>query len=118
MKRVLIVAVCMFFPLPAFAARLNPEKYYQTKWCFANRGIVEYKLFDNTRIDCMTAMHAVEFDFANKWSEAIGQALYYADCTGKIPAIVLIVEKQSDMRYVNRVRNLCKKYGIELFTVN
>ena len=36
--------------------------------------------------------YAVEFDFAEKWAEAVGQALYYALKTGKKPAVVLIME--------------------------
>lgn len=44
---------------------------------------MEYRLSDNTRVDCMTDTLAVEFDFANKWAECIGQALYYGKQTKK-----------------------------------
>lgn len=44
---------------------------------------MEYRLSDNTRVDCMTDTLAVEFDLANKWAECIGQALYYGKQTKK-----------------------------------
>ena len=40
----------------------------------------------------MTSCHAVEFDFANKWAESIGQALHYQYMTGKKAMVVLILE--------------------------
>ena len=41
---------------------------------------------------------------SNKWAEAIGQALYYSIMTGKKPGIVLIMEKETDGRYLKRLR--------------
>jgi len=91
------------------AARLNSERYYQTNWC-AGHGtdsVTEYRLRDATRVDCMAQIdgvfYAIEFDFADKWAEAIGQALYYARMTKRKPAVVLIVEDfERDMKYINR----------------
>ncbi|WP_171018846.1 hypothetical protein ACONUD_00725 [Microbulbifer harenosus] len=51
---------------------------YQLPWCETAGGVAEYVLPDRTRVDCLTETHAMEFDFAPKWAEAIGQALYYA----------------------------------------
>ena len=36
--------------------------------------------------------HAIEFDFAEKWAESIGQALHYSFMTGKRAKVVLILE--------------------------
>lgn len=52
----------------------HSESSYQHAWCFAHGGIEEYENDDFTRVDCLTKKYAVEFDFANKWSESIGQA--------------------------------------------
>ena len=38
----------------------------------------EYRFPDGTRADCISATHAIEVDFSEKWAEAIGQALHYA----------------------------------------
>ncbi|MCA1442677.1 hypothetical protein I6F07_21125 [Ensifer sp. IC4062] len=40
--------------------------------------IKEFYNPDGTRTDCISATHAIEVEFSNKWAEAIGQALHYA----------------------------------------
>lgn len=89
------------------------ERDYQTKWCNAHNGIMEYVLPDKTRVDCYieytdkfgeTNGYAVEFDFARKWAESYGQATYYARQTGKRPGIVLIMENIGDERYLRRLQ--------------
>lgn len=66
---------------------------------------MEYKLNDKTRVDCLLPKMAVEFDFANKWHECIGQALYYGQKTNRIPACVLIMENpEKDAKYLRRLR--------------
>jgi len=65
------------------AKRLHFEKEYQQVWCSCESGEIEVRLSDRTRIDCLTAQYAIEFDFASKWAEAIGQSLHYASQTGK-----------------------------------
>ena len=90
--------------LPVQAKHEFKEKEYQNYWCNLNGGIMEYKLDDNTRVDCLTDKLAVEFDFAPKWSECIGQALYYGKKTHRTPACVLILEKPEDIRYFYRLK--------------
>jgi hypothetical protein len=84
------------------AARLS-ERHYQEKWCNEHGGVMEFRLDDGTRVDCLTDELAVEFDFAKKWAEAIGQARYYAAMTGKRGAVVLIVGPH-DERYTQRLK--------------
>lgn len=100
-----------------FAQHLHPEKYYQDIWCNKNQGVKEYQLPDHTRIDCLTPQYAVEFDFAKKWAESIGQSLYYASKTGKIPAIGLILEQPKDIIYYNRILPLCAHLGIKFLKI-
>ena len=61
----------------------HSESSYQHAWCSAHNGIEEFENKDFTRVDCLTDKYAVEFDFANKWAESIGQALHYQLMTGK-----------------------------------
>ena len=68
-----------------------------------------------TRVDCLTKDYAIEFDFANKWAESVGQSLYYAHMTKKKPAVVLIMSKLTDMKYVKRVERLDK--DIQIFLI-
>ena len=49
---------------------------------------------------------AVEFDFANKWAECIGQALYYGQKTNRTPACVLIIENPTKDFEIRRTRYL------------
>ena len=111
----LILLTLLLITLPCNAARLHPEAYYQDKWCSANSGITEYENKDYTRVDCLTDTHAVEFDFAKKWAESIGQSLHYARMTGKKAGIVLIIEKDKDMVYYNRIKPLCDELNITLW---
>lgn len=90
------------------------ESSYQHAWCSAHNGIEEYQNQDFTRVDCLTDMYAVEFDFANKWAESIGQALHYQYMTGKKAKVVLILENpKQEMIYFNRVFNLSKIYNFD-----
>lgn len=77
------------------------------------------RLFDQTRIDCLTKSHAIEFDFANKWGESIGQSLYYAAVVRKKPGIVLILTNgKNDDKYLQRVKTVANKYKIIVWTMS
>lgn len=99
------------------AKHLHPEKYYQNEWCSKYYGIQEYKLADKTRVDCVTRNYAIEFDFASKWAECIGQALYYGISTNKKPVCLLIVEKPEDFKYFYRVKRVSDIFNFELWYI-
>lgn len=93
------------------------ECAYQHAYQQLYGGIEEYRLPDKTRVDLLTDEYAIEFDFANKKYEAVGQALHYAIMTGKKPKIVLILDKkheQKQMKYVERIKNIGNVYNIEV----
>lgn len=90
------------------------EASYQHIWCSLNNGIEEYENSDKTRVDCLTKTHAVEFDFANKWAESIGQALHYQVMTGKRAKIVLILDNPKQMVYFKRIQYLSKIYNFDV----
>lgn len=92
------------------------EKYYQTKMCSEFGGKMEHVLFDKARVDCLTSEYAIEVDFAKKWAEGIGQSLYYADVTGKKPAIGLIVGN-GDEKYLKRVQRVADKFDIKIIVL-
>ena len=79
------------------------ESFYGNQWCQSDFGKREFLLWDMTRVDCLTKDYAIEFDFAKKWAESIGQSMYYAKMTGNAPAVVLILTAPTDYRYVKRV---------------
>lgn len=114
--RFLLLCVLIFSGLsPAYSFN---EKDYQTGWCGLNNGKTEVVLPDKTRVDCVTKTHAVEFDFAKKWGESIGQSLYYASILNKAPGIVLIIQNpEKDLRYLKRLETVAQKYGITVWTL-
>jgi hypothetical protein len=104
----------LFLLLLSANAFAHPESYYQEKYCW---GEMEFVLPDKARVDCLTENFAMEYDFAKKWAESIGQALYYSRVTGKQPAVTLIVEKGKDQRYLKRFIEATKGLNITLFLV-
>ncbi len=121
MKRILLITILsIFFPLLATAkVPVNHryfEKDYQNVWCSDHFGTLEVILADKARVDCVTETHAIEFDFAKKWAESIGQSLYYAEALHKSPGIVLIIEdREKDQKYTERVKSIADKSGITLW---
>ena len=111
-----IFIVSMFVCGTCFAERKHSEKWYQSKWCHENGGRKEVVLADKTRCDCLTNTHAIEFDFGDKWAEAIGQSLYYSLQTGKKAGIVLILESSGDYRYWIRLNSTIKHFNLPIDT--
>ncbi len=93
------------------------EKYYQTKMCNALGGTMEVVLEDKARIDCLTSEYAIEVDFAKKWAEGIGQALYYAQMSGKKPAVGLIAGA-GDEKFISRLNAVAKIYNIKVILID
>lgn len=123
MKRKIFVLIALIYCIThaqaAFCARLYPEKVYQRMWCENNGGKTEFVLPDNTRVDCLIDEYAVEFDFANKWAEALGQSLYYGLVTHKSPGIVLIIENEKrDDKYLTRLLKVARMHNITVWTIS
>lgn len=108
----LIAVILTLLPLAASAKTIHPEKDYQTAWCAEAGGVTEHVVSGGSRVDCLTDEHAVEVDFARKWQEAIGQALYYGEKTARTPGILLIMESEDDKRYLGRLFYTIKKQDI------
>jgi len=130
MKKLVLTIFVLFFLIPAYAGTFDyayasngfkyvvhkhSESSYQHAWCSMHQGIEEFENKDKTRVDCLTSTHAVEFDFANKWAESIGQALHYQRMTGKRAKVVLILEKpKKQMVYFTRVQELGKIHNFDV----
>lgn len=79
----------------------------------------EYCLPDRTRIDILTSKYAIEIDYAYKWAEAVGQALYYAEISNRTPGIILILAKRANYTaYIKRACLLATKYNIAVWTID
>lgn len=111
-RRIVLVLLLAILPVTAQAKHKHPESWYQKEWCKNKTGQAEYILPDRTRCDCLTEAHAIEFDFAVKFYEAIGQSLYYSMLTGKLPGIVLIMESPNDQKYIDRAKRIINHWGL------
>lgn len=104
----------ILFATTAHAAHLHKEAEYRDAWCM---GQTEVKLSDGSRADCVTTHYAIEIDFAQKWAEGVGQALHYARLTEKQPALLLIIEKESDWRFFKRALPTAQKHNIRMWYI-
>lgn len=89
----------------------KPENYYQNKYC---KGAIEYVLHDRTRVDCVTNTHAIEYDFSEKWAEAIGQSLGYAFETNKKAGIVLIIKNKKGLKHWHKLNSIVDHYKLPI----
>ena len=117
MKKIILfcILVCLV-PSMVLAKREHPEKWYQEQWCAAHRGQVEVVLPDGTRCDCVTKIQAIEFDFGNRWAEAVGQSAYYSMQTKKRPEIALILETVKDRKYWIRLNTTIEHFNLSIDT--
>ncbi len=100
---------------PANSSEWNEVRW--SEWIATNRvselQAVESRLPDGSRIDILTADHAIEVEWARKWPEAIGQSVFYALATDRQPAIWLLKKRADDEHYL-RCLMVCRHLGIRL----
>ncbi len=108
-----VVVYCSTYPFKNAEFDESKEKFREADYVNAYcKGEVEYRLPDRTRVDCLTEEYAIEFDWAKKWAESIGQSLYYAEMTGKRPAVAIIVKSPKDDRYIERIKKVDKNITV------
>lgn len=67
---------------------------------------------ESGRIDLLTETHAFEIEWAPKWKEAIGQALWYALQTNKQPGIILILKEKGEYKYFVQLNSALQYAGL------
>ena len=68
---------------------------------------------ESGRVDLVTNEYAIEIEFANKWKQSIGQALWYGLQTNKTPGIILIKrEGHADNKYVIQLGSALEYAGL------
>ncbi|GAA5482077.1 hypothetical protein [Haloferula sargassicola] len=90
--------IVALIPLVTFSAAIgaeHPERWYQEKAAEKLGGKMEVRVPDG-RVDIVTDEYAIEVEFASKWKNAIGQALWYAMQTNKKAGIVVIIKNAKD----------------------
>lgn len=110
---VFVLSIAIFGSItPAFAKyhKMN-EADYVAGSC---KGIIEARLPDNTRVDCLLPDQAIEYDWQNKWAECIGQALYYGAVTEAVPVCRIICKNFKCKRYLNRIQLVIDEFKLPL----
>ncbi|MHC4620865.1 MAG: hypothetical protein ACYTEQ_24220 [Planctomycetota bacterium] len=79
----------------------------------------ERRLWDRTRVDILTNRWACEVDWAHKWAEAVGQAIWYSINTSRKPYIILLCKDMDyDARAIYRCRAVCERLKIKMDLVD
>ncbi len=97
------------------AKATESSKWHEADFVDAHcQGEIEYVLADKTRVDCLTATHAIEYDWGKKWAESLGQALFYSAMTGKKAGIVLIVNPRTKERFLKRLNKAISDNNLDV----
>lgn len=110
MKRTLIVAAmaALQVAIPANAQEVRPKREADYARAYCRDGTLEHSIkyaASRVFVDCLTAQHAIEVDWSDKWPEAIGQSLNYGMLTRKTPGVILVCRKSVE---------LCKTYTLRM----
>jgi len=108
-----ILVLLLVISTPVFGA-LHTESWYQDRECI--NGEKEFMNVDRTRTDCYINLNGesinIEYDYAHKWYECIGQALHYTTLNGGRARCVLIVESLDAVKYVDRAQRTVNHHNI------
>ena len=81
-------------------------------------GEAEARTPDGSRVDILTDEIAWEVDWCTKWSQGVGQALFYGLATGRKSGLILLQKNpQAERRYYLRALSVCARYGVTLRVV-
>jgi hypothetical protein len=93
-----------------------PDEMYPKKWCADHGGVTGVRMPDGTSADCITTTHVMEFQFAPRWAEALGWALYYSSESGKKAGIVLIIKEKKDLEYWKQLNSTIQHFQLPIDT--
>lgn len=91
------------------------EAYYIEKLTHQLHGRSEVTI-KGGRIDILTDTHAIEVEWAPKWKQSIGQALWYAMQKNTKPRIILLLKKETDYDYFLMLNSALHYSNIEIET--
>jgi hypothetical protein len=119
MKRLLILIILLLISaLCCGQLTKQRESYYQNLFAERIHGQKEVLLDDKTRVDVLTDTFAIEVDFADKWSQSVGQSIYYAEKLHKKAGIVLVINGLEDDRFIQRLMMVAIKHDITVWVID
>ena len=103
---------------------LNVEdSSHESKWSEALAEILNARMevsVPNGRVDVLSDIYAIEVDRIDKWHEGIGQAVHYANETGKIACVALIIKsdqwplQKSDIEKLHTIERTTLSNGVKI----
>jgi hypothetical protein len=101
-------------------ATAQTERQLQERFCEGM--VLEFRMPDGARADCLSPTHIIEVDFSEKWAEAIGQALFYASWSAELElrprraGIILICRQNRDncTEHAARLYRVVQDYSLPL----
>ena len=82
-------------PRPSPAQRAD-SSWDAVQWCMKHEGLLDVRLPDGRRCDCLTRDYAITMTSGPHWAEALGTALYDAAQTGRKAGMVLVLEQEQE----------------------
>lgn len=107
--RLFVSLFCIYFPFLLVAQKYESD-YTDLIQCQLG-GEREFSVTSGY-VDLLTDKLAIEVEFANKWKQSIGQALWYGLQTNRLPAIVLIKREPKDQKYVIQLGSALNYAGL------
>lgn len=112
MKKILIVLALLLASLTSYA---QLERYYRNGFAIIMKGQQEVRIPSTGRYaDIVTDTFAIEVEFANKWTQSIGQSLDYAKSLNRKAGILLIIEGVKTDRYVKELMDFILFYRLPI----
>lgn len=108
-KIALFLIPCIILPSQLIA---QSESYYSdqiNQYYF--QGEREVSIYGG-RVDILTEEYAIEVERADKWKNAIGQALWYGQQTNTQAGIVLLVLSKEDYKYFQMLNSTLNYAGM------
>ena len=118
MKKIFIMIALLLISVVVFSQTRQRESYYQHEFAVAIDGQTEVRLTNGTRADIVTDKYAIEVDFGEKWAESIGQSLSYAIQLEKKPGVLLVINGEDEIRFLERLMAVAVEHGIQVWIWN
>ena len=100
------------------ASAFEKEDFYNERYCdFLGGTFGQYHPVSETGamrafVDCETVTTVWEGEWSHKSYEAVGQVLWYASFTNKIPGIIFYIKKENTEKYIKRAVLTLDSLGI------
>lgn len=119
MKRHILIIIFLILGVCSQAQFIKQkEVYYEALFAKEIGGKTEIVLPDLARVDIVTDTFAIEIDFADKWAESIGQSLYYAHELNKKAGVLLLINGNTEDRFVKRLLKIAAEEHITVWLLN